>query len=78
MLSTFLGKALVARWQASVRSGAVEPVVQDLLSQHYDPVYLQSMRRNFAHFEDASIIEPGDHSPRAMAVLAQQLVGRPP
>ncbi len=76
VLSTFLGKALVARWQASVRSGDVELVVQDLLSQHYDPVYLQSMRRNFAHFEDARIIEPANHSPGAMAMLAQQLIGQ--
>jgi tRNA 2-selenouridine synthase len=53
-------------------------VVQDLLSQHYDPGYLQSMRRNFRHFEDARIIEPTDHSPRAMAALAQQLIGQTP
>jgi hypothetical protein len=25
-------------------------VVQDLLTQHYDPVYLQSMQRNFAQY----------------------------
>ena len=78
VLSTFLGKALVARWQASVRSGDIESVVQDLLRQHYDPVYLQSMRRNFRHFEDAGIIEPTDHSPRAMEVLAHQLIGQTP
>jgi tRNA 2-selenouridine synthase len=78
VLSTFLGKALVARWQASVRSGDIAPVVLDLLRQHYDPGYLQSMRRNFRHFEEARIIQPTDHSTRAMSVLAQQLIGQTP
>ena len=78
VLATFLGKALVDGWQASVRGGDFAPVVQDLLTRHYDPGYLQSMRRNFRHFENARIIEPSDHSPRAMAVLAQQLIGQTP
>ena len=62
-------------WQASVRAGRIEPVVQELLTQHYDPVYLQSMRRNFQHFEDAKTIAPDDHSVRAMALLAQKIIG---
>jgi tRNA 2-selenouridine synthase len=74
VLAEFRGKALVEGWQASVRAGNIEPVVQDLLTQHYDPAYLQSMRRNFERFEDAKIIVPSDHSRGAMALLAQQLM----
>jgi tRNA 2-selenouridine synthase len=74
VLAEFRGKVVVEGWQASVRGGNIEPVVQQLLTQHYDPVYLQSMRRNFRHFEDAKIIVPSDHSTEAMSRLAQQML----
>ncbi len=74
VLAEFRGKVVVEGWKASVRAGNIEPVVQELLTQHYDPVYLQSMRRNFRLFEDAKIIAPDDHSTGAMALLAEQLV----
>jgi len=74
VLAEFRGKAVVDGWKASVRAGRIESVVQELLGQHYDPVYRQSMQRNFRHFEDARVITPGDHSSSAMALLAQQLV----
>ena len=74
VLAEFRGKAVVDGWMSSVRAGHIEPVVQELLTLHYDPVYLQSMRRNFKQFESAKIIAPGDHSTTAMARLAQRLV----
>lgn len=74
VLTEFRGKVLVEGWQASVRAGRIEPVVQELLTQHYDPAYIQSMRRNFQLFEGAKIIAPDDHSMGAMAVLATQLI----
>jgi tRNA 2-selenouridine synthase len=75
VLTDFRGKAVVEAWQASVREGNIEPVVQELLTEHYDPVYLQSMRRNFKQFEAAKTIAPDDHSTGAMEYLAQQLIG---
>ena len=36
------------RWQEAARAGRTGEVVRDLLVAHYDPIYLQSMRRNFA------------------------------
>nr|MDP2190206.1 tRNA 2-selenouridine(34) synthase MnmH [Rhodoferax sp.] len=75
LLTEFRGKGVVEGWIASVRAGAIEPVVQELLTQHYDPVYLQSMRRNFKQFEDAKTIAPTDHSMGAMAFLAKQIIG---
>ena len=74
VLTEFRGKAVVEGWQASVRAGDIEPVVQELLTQHYDPVYLQSMRRNFRQFENAALITPNNHSPEAMAALASQML----
>lgn len=50
-LRVLRGHARIDAWQASVRAGAVAPVVRELLLEHYDPIYLQSMHRNFAAFE---------------------------
>ncbi|MEI8169350.1 MAG: tRNA 2-selenouridine(34) synthase MnmH [Rhodoferax sp.] len=75
VLAEFKGKAVVDAWMASVRAGNIEPVVQELLTHHYDPVYLQSMRRNFKQFEDAKIIAPEDHSMGAMTRLAKKMIG---
>ena len=74
VLTALLGKALVGEWQASVRAGNVQRVVRELLERHYDPVYQQSMRRNFEQFEGAEVISPKDRSSEAMALLARQLI----
>lgn len=67
-------KKVVAEWKAQVRSGQTQNVVRDLLLSHYDPVYRQSMARNFRQFEQARDIQPQDRSMRAMQALAQELV----
>lgn len=74
VLAEFRGKVVVDGWKASVREGNIEPVVRELLTTHYDPTYLQSMKRNFQQFEDAKIIAPDDHTMGAMQLLAAQLV----
>ena len=74
VLTEFRGKAVVEAWQASVRAGRIAPVVQDLLTLHYDPVYLQSMRRNFKQYETSKMIAPKDHSTRAMADVAEKIL----
>jgi len=74
VLVTFRGKAVVEGWQAQVRAGHIALVVQELLTQHYDPVYVQSMQRNFQQFDMAKTIAPEDHSAGAMARLASQLI----
>ena len=49
-LRVLRGHETVKRWQALARAGDAE-VVRELLVTHYDPVYLQSMQRNFSGFE---------------------------
>lgn len=68
------GKATVQDWQARSRSGDVASVVRELLIKHYDPVYLQSMHRNFTQYETARQLSPHDHSMAAMAALARSLL----
>lgn len=68
------GKATVQDWQARARSGDVASVVQELLVQHYDPAYLQSIRRNFSQYETARVLAPSSHTTAAMAELATSLL----
>ena len=68
------GAAQVAQWQVQVRAGDIAPVVQALLTLHYDPVYLQSMRRNFKGFDETKSIAPKDRSANAMAALAREIL----
>ena len=42
------GNDTVIRWQEAARAGRTAEVVRELLVLHYDPVYVQSMQRNFA------------------------------
>ena len=49
-LRALRGHAVVDGWQAAARAGRLDAVVRELLVTHYDPIYLQSMRRNFAGF----------------------------
>jgi tRNA 2-selenouridine synthase len=64
---------VVEDWKSSVRAGQIEPVVQALLTEHYDPVYVQSMKRNFEQYEVSRTITPQDHTQQAMQKLAQEI-----
>jgi len=41
------GNELVTAWQEAARAGRTPEVVRELLVRHYDPIYAQSMKRNF-------------------------------
>ena len=66
---------VIEAWKALVRQGDLRPVVQDLLVAHYDPVYLQSMERNFVQFAQASTLSPADRTMASMQVLAGSMLG---
>jgi tRNA 2-selenouridine synthase len=67
------GAEVVKGWQADARAGRVEQVVHDLLVGHYDPVYLQSMRRNFAGFEQPALALDWDGSPAGLDAAARRV-----
>jgi tRNA 2-selenouridine synthase len=75
-LTELRGKKVVEGWKAQVRSGHIENVVLELLTQRYDPGYVQSMKRNFAQYAQAQTIEPKDHSAQAMLALAKELAAK--
>lgn len=72
-LTEIRGKATVQAWKSAVKAGGLSGVVQDLLTIHYDPVYQQSMQRNFNHFAAATTLTPADRSAAAMDQLAAGL-----
>lgn len=74
VLAEFRGKAVVQAWKDQVAAGNFAPVVQELLVQHYDPVYLQSMQRNFVQYPQAKAITPEDRSVDSMGGLALRMV----
>ena len=71
------GKDVVTDWQTRARSGNLPSVVRELLVNHYDPVYLQSMKRNFVQYSAATVIAPDNRSTAAMELLAAQLLAAP-
>ena len=70
------GLGVVTDWQTRSRSGDVANVVRELLLNHYDPVYLQSMKRNFAQYAQAKPIAPSSRSLADMQHLAGQLLSQ--
>jgi len=62
-LNAMHGGKKIADWTTMIRSEQWHPFVQDMLTNHYDPSYDQSMRRNFALLDDANRIVIGTPSP---------------
>jgi len=75
-LTPLRGKEVVQRWVQQAQQGQLDTVVRELLISHYDPVYLQSMQRNFAQFDQAQGLTPQNRSQEAMAELAQRLTNQ--
>jgi tRNA 2-selenouridine synthase len=73
-LTALRGRALVEGWVNQVQQGRLADVVQKLLETHYDPVYTQSMRRNYVQFEQAKALTPANRSPQAMQQQAELLL----
>ena len=67
------GAAVVERWQQTARAGGFAEVVRELLSEHYDPIYLRSMQRNFACFAQARTLALADGDAPTLAATAQAL-----
>jgi len=72
------GEQVVQRWQAAARAGRIVEVVNDLLVDHYDPVYLRSMARNFEHFALAPVLAVPNGAGATLERLARDILDMPP
>lgn len=73
-LTELRGKEVVSAWTAKVHNGQTPEVVLELLTLHYDPMYAQSIARNFKQFPQALPLVLRDRSARSLAQAAQALI----
>ncbi|HEY3633978.1 MAG TPA: tRNA 2-selenouridine(34) synthase MnmH [Caldimonas sp.] len=71
-LRALRGSAVVDAWQDGARHGRTADVVRDLLETHYDPIYLESMRRNFSGVGTPLLALRWDGSDAALQAAATQ------
>jgi tRNA 2-selenouridine synthase len=67
------GKEAVGRWKALARDGQWAEAFGELMRDHYDPLYLRSMQRNFAGVADALRLALPDGGTAAMRDAARAL-----
>lgn len=73
-LTELRGRETVGRWQAQARSGHMAEVVEDLLANHYDPRYEESMARNFVAYPTSTRWPVTYQGAGGFEVLARQLL----
>lgn len=72
-LRVLRGHETVNAWQEAARAGRTRDVVRDLLVSHYDPVYLQSMKRNFAGVAQPMLALEWDGSAASLDAAARRI-----
>jgi tRNA 2-selenouridine synthase len=72
-LTALHGRETISRWKQMALAGQMEELVEELLAKHYDPAYLQSIKRNFSQFTEAQVLELPDISEAAFLHAARLL-----
>ena len=75
-LRVLRGNEVVDGWQEAARTGRIAEVVRDLLVRHYDPVYLQSIARNFPGYARPMMEVQWDGSDDQLRSVARKMVER--
>ncbi len=72
-LRVLRGHEVVNGWQEAARAGRTAEVVRDLLVTHYDPIYRQSMKRNFTGLAQPLAVVEWDGSEASLAAATQRV-----
>jgi tRNA 2-selenouridine synthase len=72
-LRVLRGHEVVNGWQAEARAGRTREVVRELLVAHYDPIYRQSMQRNFVGLAQPLAVVAWDGSEASLEAAAQRV-----
>lgn len=67
------GHEKIGRWHEMANTGRMAELVEELLLDHYDPAYLRSIDRNFAHYAQADTLVLEDISEEAFLAAARHL-----
>ncbi len=70
------GKQTVARWKALAHAGCWAEVFEQMMREHYDPLYQRSMQRNFAGVGSALQLALPDGQATSMRNAVQDLLAR--
>lgn len=73
-LSALRGKEMVSAWQALANQHDWPQLVTQLLEQHYDPAYLNSLSTNYAPTPDDLTFPVADLSPTGLQQLARKIL----
>lgn len=68
------GRELVSRWQDMAHSGAWAELFCELMTVHYDPLYLRSIERNYPGYATAPVVDLPDKHPDVMRRVARSLL----
>ncbi|MBC7489329.1 MAG: tRNA 2-selenouridine(34) synthase MnmH [Glaciimonas sp.] len=67
------GGETISHWQKMALDGHMQELVEALLVKHYDPAYLQSIKRNFGQFAEAQVLDLPDISAGTFLAAARLL-----
>ncbi len=67
------GRVKIAHWHELALSGKMDTLVEALLVDHYDPLYLRSIHRNFVQSDKARILELNDITENDFRAAARSL-----
>jgi tRNA 2-selenouridine synthase len=73
-LTDLHGREKIAHWHELALSGKMEALVDELLVDHYDPLYARAIHRNFKQSEHALPLELNDIAESDFRKAAQRLV----
>ena len=74
LLIPFCGKKKIERWLDWENQIGPERLVQELLEEHYDPIYLRSMKNNFAHYHRAQQLDLSKIDNECLGAAAENLL----
>ena len=75
-LTPVYGKQVIERWRDTAARGDFDALVAELLERHYDPMYTQSLARNFPRAGDALVARAEGTSDAAFRALARDVLER--
>jgi tRNA 2-selenouridine synthase len=76
-LRELLPKEVLAQWQAWALQGALPPLFEALMAQHYDPLYARSQGKHLTALPDAQRLQCDDLSDAGIQALARRIASLP-
>lgn len=75
-LTGLQSKETMMRWRALIEAKSFPLLVEELLTQHYDPLYRRSQAHNFVALDAARQITSDELTPRGISAMAAEILAR--